>query len=101
MLFSKPKRLRVNVMLDADILDALNDFAALNGSNRSHLLNEILRPSMPAIRELMALSVRMKDQADPEKTAQTIDMLNSLETRLNQPIQKIPNYIKGIQKNDD
>ena len=98
MLFSKPKRIRLNVMLDEDILNALNELAALNGSSRSHLLNELLRPSIPALNELIDLSQRMKEQANPEKTAQTLKTLNHIETQLNKPIEQIPNYIKGLQK---
>lgn len=98
MLFSKPKRMRINVMIDSDILDTLDALCALNGSSRSHLLNEMLRPSIPAIHELLELSHRMKEQADPEKTVQTLKTLSHIETQLNKPIQQIPNYIKGIQK---
>ena len=67
MLFSKPKRVRLNVMMDSDILDTLDALAMLNGSSRSHLLNELLRPSIPALNELIDLSERMKKEANQEK----------------------------------
>lgn len=85
-------------MIDSDILDTLDALCALNGSSRSHLLNEMLRPSLPALNELLDLSHRMKEQANPEKTAQTLKTLNHIETQLNKPIEQIPNYIKGLQK---
>ncbi len=96
MLFSKPKRIRLNVMLDEDILSTLNELAALNGSSRSHLLNELLRPSIPALNELIDLSERMKKEANQEKTDQTLKTLSNIEERLNKPVKQIPDYIKGL-----
>ena len=96
MLFSKPKRVRLNVMLDEDILHTLNELAALNGSSRSHLLNELLRPSIPALNELIDLSERMKKQADQEKNEHTLKSLSNIEEKLSKPIKQIPDYIKGL-----
>ena len=96
MLFSKPKRIRLNVMLDEDILNTLNELAALNGSSRSHLLNELLRPSIPSLNELIDLSERMKKEANQEKTEQTLKTLSNIEEKLNKPVKQIPDYIKGL-----
>ena len=96
MLFSKPKRIRLNVMLDEDILNTLNELAALNGSSRSHLLNELLRPSIPALNELIDLSERMKKEANQEKTDQTLKTLSNIEERLSKPVKQIAEYIKGL-----
>lgn len=96
MLFSKPKRVRLNVMMDSDILDTLDALAMLNGSSRSHLLNELLRPSIPALNELIDLSERMKKEANQEKTDQTLKTLSNIEERLSKPIKQIPEYIKGL-----
>lgn len=96
MLFSKPKRLRLNVMMDADIVDTLDSFAILNGSSRSHVLNELLRPSMPALQELLELSHHMKN--NPDSIPESIESLDKLEEQLNKPVEQIPAYIKGISK---
>lgn len=96
MLFSKPKRIRLNVMLDEDILNTLNELAALNGSSRSHLLNELLRPSIPSLNELIDLSVRMKKEADEDKIAHSLKTLDGIESKLTKPIAQIPDYIRGI-----
>lgn len=96
MLFSKPKRVRLNVMMDSDILDTLDALVMLNGSSRSHLLNELLRPSIPALNELIDLSERMKKEANQEKTEQTLKTLSNIEEQLNKPVKQIPDYIKGL-----
>lgn len=95
MLFAKPKRIRTNVMLDADILDTLDAMASLNGSSRSHLLNELLRPSIPALQELIELSVRMQKKTPKDETLKALD---NLEAQLTKPVQQIPEYLKGLEK---
>lgn len=98
MLFSKPKRIRLNVMMDSDIIDALDAFAMMNKTNRSHVLNELLRPSLPALNELLDLAYRMKQQNDEQKNTQTLKTLNQIESQLTKPLKQIPDYIKGLQQ---
>lgn len=83
-------------MMDSDILDTLDALGVLNGSSRSHLLNELLRPSIPALNELIDLSERMKKEANQEKTEQTLKTLSNIEEQLNKPVKQIPDYIKGL-----
>lgn len=96
MLFTKPKRVRLNVMMDEDIIETLDRLRALNGASRSHLLNELLRPSLPALNELIELSLRMQSEANTEKTAKSLKTLDDIESKLTKPMSQIPDYIRGI-----
>lgn len=100
MLFKEPKRVRVNVMMDKDVLETLDAFRQINGASRSHMLNELLRPSLPSLNELIKLHYRMK--TDPElDTAAACDTLTAIENKLSGPVSQLPEYIRSIENKND
>lgn len=93
------KKIRVNVMMSPDLLEVLDNFCSLTGKTRSALVDELLRPAVPSLNELIQLQLKMKLKAmSGGSSAAALKSLDKLESQLLNPLNELPGVIKNIQK---
>ena len=93
----KPELKRVNLFMEKDIVDVLDAFAAMNQRSRTFVIHELLRPSMPALRELLKLSDELKTMSDSDRLT-ALAKLTNIEEKLTSNARSMPNHLEGIAK---
>lgn len=97
---AKSKKVRINIMMDPEVLAVFDSFCQVTGGSRSSVIHEFLEPAVPALKELIALELRMKLNAlsgsDDAKSI-ALDELSSLEKDLLKPLDNLPGIIRDIQ----
>lgn len=94
------KKIRVNVMMSPDLLEVLDGFCALTGKTRSALIDDLLRPSVPSLNELIQLQLKMKlKEMSGGSVSTPLESLDKLEQQLLKPLNELPGVIKNIHKN--
>lgn len=93
----KPELKRVNLFMEKDILDVIDAFAAMNQRSRTFVIHELLRPSMPALRELLKISDELNLMTDAVRL-NTLTKLINAEEKLVNAARNMPDQLKGITK---
>lgn len=91
----KPELKRINLFMEKDIVDVLDAFAAMNQRSRTFVIHELLRPAMPALRELLAMPEKLTAMNDVDRLA-ALAKLNQTEQRLTDLGRSIPADLKGV-----
>lgn len=88
---------RVNLFIEVEILEVLDAFSKMNNRSRTYLINELLRPTLPSLINLLKVSDDLKAMSDVDrltalsKLTQTSDKLASIS-------RSMPDHIEGITK---
>lgn len=93
----KPELKRVNLFMEKDIVDVLDAFAAMNQRSRTFVIHELLRPAIPALRELLKLSDDLKTMTDADRLTALANLTN-IEEKLSTTVRAMPNHLEGIIK---
>lgn len=93
----KPELKRVNLFMEKDIVDVLDAFAAMNQRSRTYVIHELLRPAMPALRELLTIPDKLTAMSDADRLA-ALAKLTDTEEKLTNNARNMPKYLEGITK---
>lgn len=86
-------------MMSPDLLDVLDNFCALTGKTRSSLVDDLLRPAVPSLNELIQLQLKMKlKEMSGGSSSAALKSLDKLQSQLTKPLNELPGVIKNIQK---
>ena len=88
---------RVNLFIEVEILEVLDAFAKMNNRSRTHLVNELLRPSLPALRSLLKVSDDLKTMSDVDRLT-ALAKLSNTEEKLTNTTRNMPNHLEGTTK---
>lgn len=93
----KPELKRVNLFMEKDIVDVLDAFAAMNQRSRTFVIHELLRPAMPALRELLTMPEKLTAMSDADRLA-ALSKLDNTEEKLTNSTRNMPKHLEGITK---
>ena len=91
------KNKRVNLFIEVETLEVLDAFAKMNNRSRTHIVNDLLRPSLPALRSLLKVSDELKTMSDVDRLT-ALAKLASTEEKLANATRNMPNNLEGITK---
>lgn len=93
----KPELKRVNLYMEKDIVDVIDAFADMNQRSRTFVIHELLRPSIPALRELLKISDELNTMTDAVRL-NTLTKLIHAEEKLVNAARNMPDQLKGMTK---
>ena len=93
----KPKTHRINLNLSLETLEVIDAFAAMNDRSRTYVIEELLKPSLPALRQLLKLSDDLKTMTDADRLT-ALAKLTSTEEKLTNLTRNMPKHLEGITK---
>lgn len=93
----KPKTHRINLNLSLETLEVIDAFAAMNDRSRTYVIEELLKPSLPALRQLLKLSDDLKTMSDADRLT-ALAKLTSTEEKLTNSTRNMPKHLEGITK---
>lgn len=93
----KPKTHRINLNLSLETLEVIDAFAAMNDRSRTYVIEELLKPSLPALRQLLKLSDDLKTMTDADRLT-ALAKLTSTEEKLTNSTRNMPKHLEGITK---
>lgn len=93
----KPELKRVNLFMEKDIVDVLDTFAAMNQRSRTFVIHELLRPSIPALKQLIVEFERLSHMTDTERLT-ALTKLTNIEEKLSTTVRAMPDHIQGATK---
>lgn len=88
---------RVNLFIEVEILEALDAFAKMNNRSRTHIVNDLLRPSLPALKSLLKVSDDLKAMSDVDRLTALAKLANT-EEKLTNSTRNMPKHLEGITK---
>lgn len=91
----KPKTHRINLNLSLETLRVIDDFALMNNRSRTYIIEELLKPSVPALRELLKLSDDLKTMSDVDRLT-ALSKLTNIEEKLAATVRRMPNCLEEI-----
>ena len=87
---TEPELHRINLYFETDLLDIIDEFAAITGRSRSYIIRGLLRPAMPSLQSLLNAA----QEAKTDKEA--VDArLSTIERALMNTVCKLPDAIEG------
>ena len=93
----KPETHRINLNLSLETLKVIDDFALMNNRSRTYVIEELLKPSLPALRELLKLSDDLKTMTDADRLT-ALAKLTNIEEKLTSTAHSMPNHLRGVTK---
>lgn len=93
----KPETHRINLNLSLDTLEVIDAFAAMNDRSRTYVIEELLKPSIPALRQLLKLSDDLKTMSDADRLT-ALAKLTHVEDKLTNNVRNMPKHLEGISK---
>lgn len=93
----RPEVKRINLFMEKDMVEVLDAFAAMNDRSRTYVIHELLRPAMPALRELLAMPDKLTSMNDVDRLA-ALAKLASTEEKLANTTRNLPAHLEGIAK---
>ena len=93
----KPETHRINLSLNRETLDVIDAFAKMNDRSRTYVIEELLKPSLPALRQLLKLSDDLKTMSDADRLTALAKLTNT-EEKLASNARALPGHIEGIAK---
>lgn len=91
---NKNKR-RINLILSPGLVEIIDEFAALTRRSRSHICEELLTPSIPALEELLLTAKELASTPEVERYKR-LQQLDDLEVKLTRNAKAIPKAIEKI-----
>lgn len=88
---------RINLNLSLETLEVIDAFAAMNDRSRTYVIEELLKPSLPALRQLLKLSDDLKTMSDADRLT-ALAKLTSTEEKLANLSRNMPKHLEGITK---
>ena len=88
---------RINLNLSLETLEVIDAFAAMNDRSRTYVIEELLKPSLPALRQLLKLSDDLKTMSDADRLI-ALAKLTSTEEKLTNSARNMPKHLEGITK---
>lgn len=88
---------RINLNLNRETLDVIDAFAAMNDRSRTYVIEELLKPSLPALRELLKLSDDLKTMSDADRLT-VLSKLSNFSDSVASTSRSAAPTIKGISK---
>lgn len=88
---------RINLNLSLETLEVIDAFAAMNDRSRTYVIEELLKPSLPALRQLLKLSDDLKTMTDADRLT-ALAKLTSTEEKLANSARNMPKHLEGITK---
>lgn len=88
---------RINLNLSLETLEVIDAFAAMNDRSRTYVIEELLKPSLPALRQLLKLSDDLKTMTDADRLT-ALAKLTSTEEKLTNSTRNMPKHLEGITK---
>ena len=88
---------RVNLFIEVEILEVLDAFAKMNNRSRTYLINEMLRPSLPALKSLLKVSDDLKAMSDVDRLT-ALAKLTNIDEKLSTNARNMPKHLDGITK---
>ena len=93
----KPETHRINLNLSLETLEVIDAFAAMNDRSRTYVIEELLKPSLPALRQLLKLSDDLKTMSDADRLT-ALAKLTHVEDKLTNNARNMPKHLQGISK---
>lgn len=93
----RPELKRINLFMEKDMVEVLDAFAALNDRSRTYVIHELLRPAMPALRELLAMPEKLTASSDADRLA-ALAKLHQMEEKLTNTTRNLPKHLEGVAK---
>ena len=93
----KPNTHRVNLNMSLEILEVIDAFAKMNDRSRTYVIEELLKPSLPALRELLKLSDKLHGMSDADRLTAIAKLTNTAD-KLANTARNMPAHIEGIGK---
>ena len=88
---------RVNLFIEVETLEVLDAFAKMNNRSRTHLINELLRPVLPSLKNLLKVSDDLKTMSDVDRLTALAKLANT-EEKLTNSTRNMPKHLEGITK---
>ena len=88
---------RINLNLSLETLEVIDAFADMNDRARTYVIEELLKPSLPALRQLLKLSDDLKTMSDADRLI-ALAKLTSTEEKLANSSRNMPKHLEGITK---
>lgn len=88
---------RINLFLETDIVDVIDAFAEMNKRSRTHVIHELLRPSVPALKQLLKEYDRLSKMTDSERLT-ALAKLTHVEEKLSGTVRAMPDHLEGLTK---
>lgn len=86
---------RINLNLELETLEVIDAFAKMNNRSRTYVIEELLKPSLPALRELLKLSGELEEMSDVERLA-ALAKLSRTEEKLTNLGRNLPDHVRKI-----
>lgn len=88
---------RINLNMKIDTLEVIDAFAKMNGRSRTYVIEELLAPSIPALKQLLKLSDELKTMSDADRLTALAKMTNT-EEKLKANVRAMPQHIEGLSQ---
>ena len=88
---------RININMDAELLEVLDAFAKMNDRTRTYVIHELLMPSVPTLKQLLKMASDLAKMSDSERLT-ALGKLAEFEGALTETALKIPNSIEEVTK---
>lgn len=86
---------RINLNLELETLEVIDAFARLTDRSRTYVIEALLQPSLPALRELLAMPEKLTAMNDVDRLA-ALAKLHETEEKLTSPVRNLPAHLKGL-----
>ena len=93
----KPETHRINLNLNIETLEVIDAFAKMNDRSRTYVIEELLKPSLPALRQLLKLSDQLKTMSDADRLT-ALAKLTNIDEKLSTNARNMPKHLDGITK---
>lgn len=91
----KPEKHRINLYMELETIEVIDAFAKMNDRSRSYVIESFLKPSLPALRELLAMPEKLTSLSDVDRLA-ALSKLNQTEEKLTNMSRSMPAHLKGV-----
>ena len=93
----KPETHRINLNLSIETLEVIDAFAKMNDRSRTYVIEELLKPSLPALRQLLKLSDELKTMSDADRLT-ALAKLTNMDEKLSTNARNVSSHLEGITK---
>lgn len=83
---------RINLNLEVETLEVIDAFAKMNDRSRTYVIEELLKPSLPALRELLSLFDELKTMTDADRLT-VLAELSVMQDKLFGAVRAMPHHI--------
>lgn len=88
---------RINLNLELETLEVIDAFAQLTDRSRTYVIESLLKPALPALRELLAMPDKLTAMNDVDRLA-ALAKLHETEEKLTNTVRNLPKHLQGVAK---